>query len=106
MRLTFTDDYSDESDNTVTDTFNVIITNYCTINELTLTESLGVLLQYVTDTISSGYTLNMAATQSSCTLTYTLEFWDDQNQLWLDYSSNTASYPFVTWDPLTGELKL
>ena len=62
MRLTFTDDYSDEVDNTVSDTFLVIIKNYCTINALSITESLGVLLQYVTDPISSGYTLNMSAT--------------------------------------------
>lgn len=106
MRLTFTDDYSDEVDNTVSDTFLVIIKNYCTINALSISESLGVLLQYVTDPISSGYTLNMSATQPSCTLTYTLEFWDETDQIWYDYSTNTAKYPFVTWDSATGELKL
>ena len=106
MRLTFTDPYSDEVENTVSDTFLVIIKNYCTINALSLTESLGVLLQYVTDPISSGYVLNMAATQSSCTLTYRLEFWDETAQLWEDYTSNSADYPFVTWDSNTGELKL
>jgi hypothetical protein len=55
MRITFTDPYSDEELKTVSDTFWVIIKNKCTINELTLTEGLGVLLQYVTDATSSGY---------------------------------------------------
>ena len=55
MKITFTDPYSDEAENTVYDEFKVIIKDKCTINELTLTESLGVLLQYTTDATSSAY---------------------------------------------------
>ena len=63
MRITFTDPYSDEPTNTVSDTFLVIIKNYCTINELSLNESLGVLLQYVTDARSNAYSLDFTTTQ-------------------------------------------
>ena len=55
MKITFSDPYSDEDLNSVYDTFLVIIKDKCTINELTMTESLGVLLQYTTDTVSSAY---------------------------------------------------
>ena len=100
MKLTFTDPYSDEVENTVSDTFLVIIKNKCTMNELILTESLGILpVQYVTDPESAGYQLSMSdgATlimpptyanltptllAGECTITYTLFFWDETTQLW------------------------
>ena len=40
MRLVFEDPSSDEEDNIVYDEFTVTLKNKCTINELTLTESL------------------------------------------------------------------
>ena len=49
LRITFTDQYSDEEDNSVSDTFLLIIKNKCSANALTMTESLGVLRYYVTD---------------------------------------------------------
>jgi hypothetical protein len=82
MRLTFNDQYSDEAKNTVIDEFTVTIMDKCTLNELTLTEALGVLLQYVGDSTSSNYSLNFATkytqpnTWPNCLITHTLEFWD------------------------------
>jgi hypothetical protein len=109
MRITFTDPYSDEELNTVSDTFLVIIKNKCTINALSLTESLGVLLQYTTDPRSSAYQLNMATTQPAnswpnCVITYTLEFWDGTTQLWVPWNSST--HPFAGWTPSTGQMTL
>ena len=104
MRITFEDIYSDEANSTVSDTFLVIIKNYCTINELTLTESLGVLLQYVTDTRSSAYQLNFSRSQPQCVITYTLFFWVEATQLWTEWSS--SAFPFAGWTPSTGQLTL
>ena len=104
MRITFTDPYSGEATNTVSDTFLVIIKNYCTINQLTLTESLGVLLQYVTDTQSSAYQLSFSATQSQCVITYTLFFWVETTQMWTEWSA--GAFPFAGWTSSTGELTL
>ena len=104
MRITFTDPYSDELSNTVSDTFLVIIKNYCSINELTLTESLGVLLQYVTDARSNAYSLDFTASQPQCLITYSLFFWVESTQLWTEWSA--LAFPFAGWTPSTGELTL
>ena len=102
MKITFTDPYSDEATSSVSDTFKVIIMDKCSINELTLTESLGVLLQYTTDGTSSAYQLNHASTQPAntwpdCTLTYTFELYDETTQLWTVWDGTT--YPFAAWTP-------
>ena len=113
MRLTFTDSYSDEVENTVDDVFNVIIMDKCTLNELTKNEALGVLLQYVTDPVSTdNYKLNYTPTENenswpNCVITHTLEFWDEPKQLWIDYTTATTDYPYIqTWDPATGIFNL
>lgn len=82
LRLTFTDQYSDELEKTVSDEFSVKIQDKCTLNELTLTEKLGDLLQYVSDPTSGDYFLNFSTllteppTWPNCLITHTFEFWN------------------------------
>jgi hypothetical protein len=106
FRSTWRDPYSDElttyntTGSTVSDEYVVTIMDKCTLNELTMTESLGVLLQYVDHTSpssnhveSSAYSINFSATLSAtvwpnCVITHTLEFYDYTTQLWVDYATN------------------
>jgi hypothetical protein len=40
-------------------------------------------------------------------ITHTLEFYDYTTQLWVNYSTNTASYPFIaSWTPANGQFTL
>lgn len=118
FRSTWEDPYSDEvttdsfAGSTVSDEYVVTIMDKCTINELTVTENLGVLLQYVDHSgnhpTSSAYSINFSATElantwPNCVITHTLEFYDYTTQLWVNYSTNTASYPFIaSWNSANG----
>ena len=113
MKVTFNDPYSDEALNTVSDEFTVIIKNKCTLNELSVTETHDVLLQYVGDSTSSAYRLQYTTlydeppTWPACLITHTLEFWDETKELWIDYDTATADYPFIaSWDSSTGDFTL
>jgi len=126
-RTTWTDIYSDEvttdsaTGNTVTDEYVVTIMDKCTINELTRTNELGVLLQYVDHTsptsshpVSSAYSMTFTATQPdntwpNCLITHTLEFWDIPTQEWVVYSAmgNGSVYPFIAnWNSANGQFTI
>ena len=77
MRATFTDENSDEINNTVSDEFHVIIKNRCTDNELTLTGDIETLTYYVTDPEDQSVSIGHSDSVSGCTITYKLEFWDE-----------------------------
>ena len=93
MRITFTDPNSDETDNTVSDTFKVILKNHCTENELTLSGDLTNELYYVDDTAIGPFTLPFSVTVGTCTITHSLYFFDDETQEWTVWSS--GAHPFA-----------
>lgn len=92
MRITFTDNKSDETLNTVTDTFKLILKNRCTINELTLTGDLPNVLYYIADPQTSAITLPFSVTEASCTITHTLQLFDTTTQEWTAWSAVTHPY--------------
>ena len=70
MRVSFTDENSDEITNTVSDEFHVIIKNRCTDNELTLTSDIETLTYYVTDAEDQTISIGYSETVSGCSITH------------------------------------
>ena len=102
--------YSELSDNTVEETFNLILLNQCADNELTQIGGIEDVLHYLQYSSPTYVAAEVEGSISSsdCPLTYNLFFWDEPNYSWEEYTEATASvYPFVqSFSSLDGTLEV
>ena len=84
-----TDSYSNGSDNSVEEIFDLTAVDLCASNELSQAGTIEDVLHYIQQSSATTVSPSISGSAAtSCPATYYLYFWDEANYDWVDWSSN------------------
>ena len=97
MRVTLNlpDSLMDDDEVTITDQFVVFLKDACADNELSIADAnqIGDQLYYVGETaIGVLATVDQTVSISTCPLDVVLEYWDEKDRIWRDYTELTSDH--------------